>query len=291
MKRAYDVFISHATADKTEFILPLVSCLEAKGIKYCPHSIEVTWGDSITMKINEGLRLSEFVLICLSKNFLARTWPESEMGSALAIQNSSGIKRVLPLILNSKNEVLEKYPLLADKAFREYSVGPTVLADELAALLETSEQTDKIFRITVESIHSGRSFELEVNPRASIKWLSQMAQSKLGAKEFADAGAAVTFKLRWVLVDVKAEDKWKKLSRSKQRKLRALIMSDSGYKSSFSDLDRLADIGVYDGAVFHMYAVEDEEYFSPSGGSSRSGGGGAGGAGGGASGGGGGGGR
>lgn len=274
MENAYDVFISHASADKANYILPLASALEAKGIKVWLDSMEITWGDSVTMKVNGGLRSSKFVLVCLSKNFLMRPWPESEMSSALAIQNSLGVKRVLPLILNSKDEVLESYPLLADKAYREYSIGPAVLADELAALLEASEQTNKNLRVTVESMHTGKSFELVVEPRASVKWLAQMAQAKLGVKEFGDIGAPVPYKVRWVLVDVKAEDKWKKLRRPQQRKLRALIMANGKHKSSFSDLDRLIDIGVYDGAVFHIYAVEDEEYYSPGHGGSSSGGGG-----------------
>jgi hypothetical protein len=68
-----------------------------------------------------ALRQTRFMLLCLSKAFLARPWPESEMSAALAIQNSSGVKKVLPLILNSREEVLQTYPIIHGLAYRQFS--------------------------------------------------------------------------------------------------------------------------------------------------------------------------
>lgn len=37
-----------------------------------------------------------------------------------------------------------------------------------------------------------------------------------------------------------------------------MVASKDGLRFSYSDQDRLEDIGVNDGIVFHLYAIEDE---------------------------------
>jgi TIR domain len=108
-----DLFISHATADKERYILPLTNALLNRGVTFWLDSFEIGWGDNFVIKINDGLRSSRFGLVCLSKSFLARRWPETEMAAVIAIQYANGNKKVLPLILNSKAKIIETYPILA----------------------------------------------------------------------------------------------------------------------------------------------------------------------------------
>ena len=75
------------------------------------------------------------MLICLSKNFLLSKWSNSEFNSVYSIQNNLGQKKVLPLILNSKTEVLQEYPLLNSINFKEISSGFDNLSEELAKLI------------------------------------------------------------------------------------------------------------------------------------------------------------
>ncbi|MFM7790885.1 MAG: TIR domain-containing protein, partial [Microcystis panniformis] len=51
-----DVFICHASEDKLLIVEPLVSCLEKADITFWYDRAEIKWGDSITAKVNEGLR-------------------------------------------------------------------------------------------------------------------------------------------------------------------------------------------------------------------------------------------
>jgi hypothetical protein len=95
-------------------------------------------GDNFVLKINQGLSSSRFVLLCLSRNFLNRRWTETEMSSVLAIQNNDGKRRALPLILDSKEEVLQTYPILSALTYREYSIGIDAIARELAAITKKS---------------------------------------------------------------------------------------------------------------------------------------------------------
>ncbi len=261
MESLQDLFICHAGLDKKRYILPLAEALAAEGVTFWLDSMEIGWGDNIALRINDGLRGSRFILLCLSRYFIKRCWPESELGAALAIQNNSGIKRVLPLILNSKDEVLEQYPLLCNIAYREYDLGPQLLARELATLVRSPKTSKELFRVVIESAHTGRLCNLLVSPIVSVRWLSQKGQSGLGISEYADPGGFVNFKLKWVLVDVKAHAEWRALSRSQQRRLRAVLASGEGAKFAYSDSDKLSDIGIYDGVVFHLHAVEDEDYY------------------------------
>jgi hypothetical protein len=47
------------------------------------------------------------------------------------------------------------------------------------------------------------------------------------------------------------------MSASEMLKTKALVMSNIGLKASYRYEDRLEDIGVYDGIIFHLYAVPD----------------------------------
>ena len=153
MESTQDLFISHAWQDKEQYIRPLTEALAERDITFWLDNLEIAWGDSIVMKINEGLATSNFVLLCLSQAFLHRPWPESELGATLSIQNNSDIKRVLPLILNGKDEILARYPLLAGLAYREFSVGTSILADEISTICGHSPREGEI-HLTVESVHT-----------------------------------------------------------------------------------------------------------------------------------------
>jgi len=258
MTNRYDFFISHAGADKEAYIEPLISALGGRAT-YWLDSLEIGWGDSIALKLSEGLRNSRFVLLCLSRNFLYRPWPETELGAALAIQNSEGVKRVLPLILNSREEILAQYPILAGFAFRDLSVGIEKISEELVRLAGSKiEKPDRI-RVRSESAYTSKACDLLVERRASIRWLSENLQSGMGLSTKAYAGAYTPFVLRWVLVDTHAEETWNTIGRPEQRRLHAIIRSENGLRFSYSDRDRLEDLGVYDGIVFHLYQVEDED--------------------------------
>jgi hypothetical protein len=81
-----DLFISHAGSDKTTYVNPLVESLANADVTYWLDDVEITWGNSVPLKINDGLIKCRFVLICLSENFIHRPWPETEFASALAVQ-------------------------------------------------------------------------------------------------------------------------------------------------------------------------------------------------------------
>lgn len=115
-----DVFICHAGEDKAEVVRPIAAAFDSSDISYWLDEAEILWADSITEKINEGLRISRYVLVVLSKFFLEKPWPQREFNAAMSREAASGEVLALPLLVGDKEvqrAIIDKYPLLADKSY------------------------------------------------------------------------------------------------------------------------------------------------------------------------------
>ena len=111
----YDVFISHASEDKIEIADELATLLRNKGLKVWYDKFVLTWGDSLSRKISEGISNSKFGIVILSYNFFSKEWPQQEL-DALFNKELLGGKVILPIWHNiSKNEVAKYSPLIAGK--------------------------------------------------------------------------------------------------------------------------------------------------------------------------------
>ncbi|WP_400191027.1 TIR domain-containing protein [Hymenobacter sp. B81] len=122
--KKYDVFICHASEDKPSVVEPLVKKLEQANINVWFDKSNIKWGDSITEKINTGLKDSKFVLVVLSTNFLRKNWPKREMNAALNIEASLGKVKVLPLVVGSDEEfknIIQELTLQNDKLFMRWN--------------------------------------------------------------------------------------------------------------------------------------------------------------------------
>lgn len=73
----WDAFISHASEDKEEVVLPLAELLMASGLKIWLDRGEIFLGDSLREKIDEGLAQSQFGIVILSHSFFSKDWPKS----------------------------------------------------------------------------------------------------------------------------------------------------------------------------------------------------------------------
>ena len=254
-----DVFISHASQDKSTYVLPLKHALDAEGVSSWLDAFEITWGDSIVGEVNVALARSDYVLVCLSNHFLDRPWPEAELYSALAIQNGQRRNRILPLILNSKNEILQKYPLLASIEHREWNDDPLVIAKEVKYILDNNAKSaSKTLNITVIGPHTGQRHNLSVSRTASVSYLEQLAVSALDVENELKTGEFARFWVRYIIVDVRASDFFISLPRSRCRDLHAVIHTEDGIQCSDRALDRLDDIGFQDGLEIYLYPIEDD---------------------------------
>jgi hypothetical protein len=111
----YDFFISHASADKGDFVDGLVERARAAGLDVWYDQDVLTWGDSIRQKIDDGLRRSYFGVVVLSPNFFERPWTEYEL-DAIVQRDLSGAGRLLPIWHRlSQDDVLRRAPSLAGR--------------------------------------------------------------------------------------------------------------------------------------------------------------------------------
>ncbi|MBQ3219277.1 MAG: toll/interleukin-1 receptor domain-containing protein [Clostridia bacterium] len=114
-KLMYDVFISHANADKALYVDELKKSLDKLKINIFYDKDTLEWGDNWKNKILEGVEKADFAIIVISENFFGREWTEKELKDFLNRQNKNGQKIILPILHNITVAQLQaKYPAVAD---------------------------------------------------------------------------------------------------------------------------------------------------------------------------------
>ncbi|MCR5323880.1 MAG: toll/interleukin-1 receptor domain-containing protein [Lachnospiraceae bacterium] len=118
----YDVFLSHANADKLSYVEDLKKSFDKLGIKVFYDKDSIEWGDKWKDKINNGLQNCRFGVIVISENFFDRKWTELELKELLSRQKESGQKLVLPILYNTTSDALyKKYKKLSEIQFLDAS--------------------------------------------------------------------------------------------------------------------------------------------------------------------------
>jgi hypothetical protein len=111
---SYDVFVSHASEDKDDFVRDFVKCLQQQGIKVWYDEFTLKVGDSLRRSIDNGLKNSRYGIVVLSEAFFSKEWPQRELDGLFA-REINGEKVILPIWHKiSKNEVLKFSPIIAD---------------------------------------------------------------------------------------------------------------------------------------------------------------------------------
>ncbi len=143
---SWDVFVCHASEEKTDVAEPLYRYLDSVGIRCWYDRGEILWGDSIVSKINEGLRCSRFVIVVVSRALLRKTWATKEMNAALSQEIDSGTTRLLPLMIGSDEDVQHMINQLAiqrDKRYVRWSGDPQEIERELRQLIRRENAKGK----------------------------------------------------------------------------------------------------------------------------------------------------
>lgn len=113
-KREYDVFISHASEDKEDFVRLFANNLKSKGLRVWYDEFELRIGDSLRRSIDNGLSSSRFGIVVLSVAFFNKEWPQRELDGLFA-REVNGEKVILPIWHKiSKDEVMKYSPMIAD---------------------------------------------------------------------------------------------------------------------------------------------------------------------------------
>ncbi len=111
----YDIFISHASEDKEDFVRPLAEALMQAGIRVWYDELTLKVGDSLRKSIDYGLAKSRYGTVVLSSSFFAKNWTQYEL-DGMVTKEMNGHKMILPIWHKvSKTEVINFSPTLADK--------------------------------------------------------------------------------------------------------------------------------------------------------------------------------
>ncbi|QDT03875.1 TIR domain protein [Rubripirellula lacrimiformis] len=131
----FDTFISHASEDKDEVARPLAQKLQELGATVWLDEFELTLGDSLRRKIDEGLAQSRFGVVVLSPSFFAKEWPNKELDALVAREDGRG-KVILPVWHKiSSDDVVAYSPLLAGKLAVTTSLGIDNVASQICRVV------------------------------------------------------------------------------------------------------------------------------------------------------------
>jgi len=92
----YDVFISHASEDKDDFVRPFAVYLRENGVSVWYDEFELQIGDSLRRNIDKGLKYSRYGIVVLSEAFFNKDWPQRELDGLFA-REINGEKVILPI--------------------------------------------------------------------------------------------------------------------------------------------------------------------------------------------------
>ena len=172
----YDVFLSHANADKIDFVEELKKSFDKLGISVFYDKDTLKWGDNWKKKIIEGLENCDFGVIVISNSFFGREWTEKELKTLLSRQNKSGQKIILPILYNTTlKELTAHYKKLTDIQFldaSQYDIKDITI--QLASVL-LSEKTRTEKQAGNDSLFD--DFFQRMNTLSFYEWFSRLIEN------------------------------------------------------------------------------------------------------------------
>lgn len=115
ISKNYDVFISHATDDKLKFVNKLRNKIKIVTEKVWYDNDSISWGESLSAKIDNGLQNCEFGIIVLSPSFFNSSWCDKELQGLYERQKKEGAKILLPIMYKTDiKKIAKKYSYLTD---------------------------------------------------------------------------------------------------------------------------------------------------------------------------------
>lgn len=138
--KSYDVFISHASEDKNDFVRPLADGLRSRGLEVWYDEFTLKIGDSLRRSIDKGLSQSSYGIVVLSKSFLSKDWPQYELDGLVTKEIGRG-KFILPIWHKiTKEEVISYSPSIADRvAINTALLTTSEIANEIAEVILDGE--------------------------------------------------------------------------------------------------------------------------------------------------------
>lgn len=108
------IFISHASEDKADFVRPLAERLRTE-FQVWYDEYELTLGDRLLEKIDQGLRECNYGVVVLSHHFFSKRWPREELDALFGLETKER-KVILPVWKDVTVEDVRTFsPILAGR--------------------------------------------------------------------------------------------------------------------------------------------------------------------------------
>ena len=141
----YDVFLSYSSKDK-EKVHALAQRLKQDGLRVWLDAWAIRPGDSIPLKIQQGLVQSRVLLMCMSPDYFASDWGRMEHLTLLFRDPTNAERRFIPLLIaecQPPNIIAQFARIDWRKASEETYAGLLVACRETAKPLVKKRQTDQ----------------------------------------------------------------------------------------------------------------------------------------------------
>ncbi len=161
----FDVFISHSSIDKTNFVEPLVKELEKLGLLIWYDKNDISKGDEIKDSIIQGIKDSVIFIAILSENYLNSCWANLELG----MLEMNFPDNCLPIVFtDTKTIIANQYPFILDHNYIENNKTISDISRELYNVVTKKKQdrglwhTEKTnLKSLIRELHSYNNFKLE----------------------------------------------------------------------------------------------------------------------------------
>jgi hypothetical protein len=127
----FDCFVSYASEDRT-LVKELVKTLTDRELQVWWDKGQITLGDKLTRKLDEGLRVLRYGVVIVSRHFVAKKWTDAEIRALISRSIESDRKVILPVLVDmSHTQFQEAYPIIGDLVTTTFSGDVGALADEI----------------------------------------------------------------------------------------------------------------------------------------------------------------
>jgi hypothetical protein len=136
----HDIFICHASEDKSLLVRPLAEALREQQIDVWYDEFSIKIGDSLRQAVDRGLAGARFGVVVLSPAFFAKSWTHWELSGLVSRMMRERRGLVLPLWHNvGPAEVGEYSPPLSDIRALQSTVGVEALCSEIIKVVRPQE--------------------------------------------------------------------------------------------------------------------------------------------------------
>ena len=174
-----DLFICHASEDKTKHVEPLCKLLKKNNISYWLDENELALGDALEDKIHRGIKNSKFTLVIFSASFMNKNWANKELEFIRKLEKEEGDTFLLPIIEDiSQQKILSRYSFLRNRRFLKLSE-KTKLIDQLKGLIDGTNS------LSISLYHDDMMYQMsEFN--SVLFWTAKVVPLKQTEQFFSD---------------------------------------------------------------------------------------------------------